>query len=260
MSKLDLDDYEVFFLDMDGVIVMSGRPIPGAVESVNRLKSYGEVYVLSNNSTRTRERFAENLFDLGVDLPPERVVNSAFVLAEYLLEKRGPSSVFTVGEEGLDQELEEVGHDVVVPEESEVLAVGMDRELTYDELDRALTGLAKGATFFATNSDGTFPTPDGESPGAGACVGAIKGMGFEPKRIVGKPSRIAAEIALEAAGKPEPGDCLVIGDRLETDIRLAERANMDSVLILSGVETTDSLRESELKPTYVFEELSDLFS
>lgn len=260
MKTLDLEDYEVFFVDMDGVIVMSGQPIPGAVESVNELKSHGEVYVLSNNSTRTRDKFAENLKELGVELPPGRVVNSAFVLSRYLMENRGESSVFSVGEEGLDQELESMGHEAVEPVESDVVAVGMDRGLTYEELDRALTGLTNGATFFATNSDGTFPTPNGESPGAGACVGAIKGMGFQPERIVGKPSRVAAEIAIEVAGNPDLEDCLVIGDRLETDILLAERGGMDSALVLSGVETRESLEESGIDPTYVVEELREVFS
>lgn len=259
LKTLDLYDYEVFFVDMDGVIVMSGRPIPGAVESVNDLKSSGKVYVLSNNSTRTRTRFAENLKELGVELPPGGVVNSAFILSKYLMENRGESSIFTVGEEGLDRELESIGHDIVEPEESDVVAVGMDRGLTYEELDRALTGLTDGAEFYATNSDGTFPTPEGESPGAGACVGAIKGMGFEPERVVGKPSRVAGDIAIEVAGNPDPGNCLVIGDRLETDILLAERCGMDSVLVLSGVESRESLEKSEISPTYVVDEFPEVF-
>ena len=258
MNKVDLSSYEVLFVDMDGVIVMSGSPIPGAVDAVNRLNSRGEVFVLSNNSTRSRKRFAGNLKDIGVRLPAGRVINSAFVLAKFLREEKGPLSVFTVGEEGLDLELRELGHEITDPEKSEIVAVGMDRGLTYEKLDRALTGLNGGANFFATNSDSTFPTPDGESPGAGASVGAIRGMGYEPEKIVGKPSKVAADIAMEVAGASSPEDCLVLGDRLETDILLAERAGMDSVLVLSGVETEESLGKSDFKPTYVVHDLPDI--
>ncbi len=257
-KKVDLNHYQVFFVDMDGVVVISDQPVPGSLDAMQQLKSLGKVYILSNNSTKTRKSFSDNMTELGLDFPSERVVNSAYVLARYLKERIGPVKVFTVGESGLDEELEQIGHSIVKPAESKILAVGMDRNLTYEKLDRALTGLNGGATFFATNSDSTFPTPDGESPGAGASVGAIRGMGYEPERIVGKPSKVAANIAMEVAGVSEPSECLVLGDRLETDILLAERAGMDSALVLSGVETEESLEKSDLKPTYVFRELPEI--
>jgi 4-nitrophenyl phosphatase len=83
-------------------------------------------------------------------------------------------------------------------------------------------------------------------------------MGFDPEEIVGKPSSVAAEIAMEVAGTTNPGDCLVIGDRLETDILMADRAGMDSALVMTGVETKKSLEASEVNPTYVFDDLREL--
>lgn len=237
---------------------MSSQLISGAPEALAELGKFGDVFILSNNSTRTRQKFAANLTDLGIDLPHSSIINSAFVLAKYLRELRGTTNAFVVGEEGLGEELELMGHEVVGPAEAEVIAVGMDRNLSYDKLDDALTGLLSGAEFYGTNADRTFPTPEGESPGAGASVGAIKGMGFEPERIVGKPSSVAAEIAMEIAGTDNPEDCLVIGDRLETDILMAERAEMDSALVLTGVETRESLEESDIEPTYVFDDLREL--
>lgn len=260
MSELVLSDYEAIFVDMDGVVVMSSQLIPGSTDALVELRNFGDVFILSNNSTRTREKFSENLSDLGIDLPPGSIINSAFVLAKYLEERRGPTKTFVVGEEGLGRELELEGHEIVEPAKAEVIAVGMDRNINYDKLDDALTGLLSGAEFYATNNDKTFPTPDGESPGAGASVGAIQGMGFEPERVVGKPSSTAAEIAMEVAGTSNPGDCLVIGDRLETDILMAETAEMDSALVMTGVESRESLEKSELKPTYVFEDLQDLLA
>ena len=260
MNGLDFNNYKAIYVDMDGVVVRSSQLIPGTPESLNYLGDFGDVFILSNNSTRSREKFAKHLEDLGISLPPGSVINSAFVLAKYLLEHDGPSDTFVVGEEGLGEELELMGHKIVNPEDAQVLAVGMDRNISYEKLDGALSALNSGVKFYATNNDKTFPTPDGESPGAGASVGAIIGMGFEPKRIVGKPSSITAEIAVEVAGIDSPGDCLVIGDRLETDILMANRAGMDSALVLTGVETRKSLNKSDIEPTYVFEDLQKLVS
>ena len=254
----DLTNYEYFFVDMDGVIVITDQLIPGSVESLEELANFGEIFVLSNNSTRSRRKFADNLVDLGLDIPASSIINSAFVLAKYLKESRGSTTDFVVGEEGLEKELKQMGHRIVEPEEAGILAVGMDRYISYGKLDDALTSLLAGADFYATNADKTFPTPDGESPGAGASVGAIQGMGFDPEEIVGKPSSVAAEIAMEVAGTTDPGDCLVIGDRLETDILMANRAGMDSALVMTGVETKKSLEASEVNPTYVFDDLREL--
>jgi len=260
MSKLRLDEYEYFFVDMDGVIVRTDQLVEGSVDSLHDLSGFGGIFVLSNNSTRTREKFSNNLAGLGIQVSANSIINSAFVLAKYLQETRGPTSAFVVGEEGLGRELELMGHEIVDPSEAEVIAVGMDRGISYEKLDGALSALNSGAEFYATNADKTFPTPEGESPGAGASVGAIKGMGFDPDLIVGKPSSVAAEIAMEVAGTGDPEECLVIGDRLETDILMAERAGMDSALVMTGVETRESLEESGIEPTYVFESLQELVS
>ena len=260
MSKLKLNEYEYFFVDMDGVIVRTDQLVEGAVDSLRDLRDFGDIFVLSNNSTRTREKFSNNLAGLGIQVSAHSIINSAFVLAKYLQETRGSTRAFVVGEEGLDRELELMGHEVVDPSEAEVIAVGMDRGISYEKLDGALSALNSGAEFYATNADKTFPTPEGESPGAGASVGAIEGMGFDPDQIVGKPSSVAAEIAMEVAGTGDPEECLVIGDRLETDILMAERAGMDSALVMTGVETRESLEASKIEPTYVFENLQELVS
>lgn len=258
MTEAELGKYRAFLIDLDGVLVRGGQPLPGAAEALQRLKGLGKVIVLSNNSTRSRRAFAQRLQGLGFAVAPEEVVNSAYILARRLLELAGPSPVFTIGEEGLKEELELAGHRLVGPEEAAFLAVGMDRELSYEKLLLALRALRRGARFFAANADPTFPTPEGEVPGAGAVVGAITGMGFPPEEVVGKPSEVAFRVALEAAGISEPRACLVIGDRLETDILGAARAGLDSALVLTGVTSPKELAGSPVKPTYVAASLAAL--
>lgn len=257
-SKLKLEDYRAFLVDLDGVLIRGVEPLPGAVEALQKLRDIGRAVIFSNNSTRSRREFATRLQRLGFTIEPEQVVNSAYVVARHLLELAGPSSVFILGEEGLREELEKAGHRLRKPEGARFLVVGMDRQLTYEKLSQALQALLCGARFIAANADPTFPTPQGQVPGAGAVVGAIIGMGFPPEEVVGKPSPIAFKVALETAGVSGPKECLLIGDRLETDILGAARSEMDSVLVLSGVTGQEDLQGSKLQPTWVAESLAAL--
>ena len=256
-NKPELGRYRAFLLDMDGVLVHGWRPLPGAAEALRKLRSHGRVVVFSNNSTRSRRAFAQRLQEVGLEVAPEEIVNSAYVVAQYLRELNGPAKVYCIGEEGLREELELAGHRLVPPEEAQFVIAGMDREFDYQKLAEALRALLRGARLIATNTDATFPTPEGLLPGAGAIVGALRGMGFEPEAIVGKPSPIAFRVALSAAGA-RPEECLVIGDRLETDILGAQRAGLDSVLVLSGVTSQAELEGSPIKPTWVVRDLRSL--
>jgi HAD superfamily hydrolase (TIGR01450 family) len=258
MTRPKFENYCAFLIDLDGVLVRGSAPLPGAVEGLKSLKALGRAIVFSNNSTRSRRAFAARLQGIGLPIEPDEVVNSAYIVSRHLLELAGPSAVFTVGEEGLRDELQLAGHRLAGPEEAQFLVVGMDRHLTYEKLSQALQALRRGARFIATNADPTFPTPEGPIPGAGAVVGAISGMGFPPEEIVGKPSPIAFRVALQAAGISDARGCLLIGDRLETDILGAERAGMDSVLVLTGVTCRAEVERSSVRPTYVAESLAVL--
>jgi len=268
--KLELARYRAFLVDLDGVLIRGQEPLPGAAEALQRLKELGRVIVFSNNSTRSRRAFAERLTQLGLALTPEEIVNSAYIAAQHLRELAeagagaGSAQVYVIGEEGLREELELAGHRLVPPEEAEFLVVGLDRALTYEKLAGALRALLRGARFIATNVDPTLPAPGGLLPGAGAIVGAIQGMGFPPEVVVGKPSIIAFKVALATAGV-SPEECLVIGDRLETDILGANRAGLDSVLVLTGVTKREDLERQERgegkqdeKPTWIVESLPAL--
>ena len=258
MAGLRMGEYQAFLVDLDGVLVRGGEPLPGAAEALQNLKKIGRVVIFSNNSTRSRREFAERLQGWGFKVEPGEIVNSAYVVARRLLKLAGPSSAFTVSERGLQEELKLAGHRLVVPEEAQFLVVGMERKLTYGKLAQALRALLKGARFIAANADQTFPTSQGLLPGAGAVVGAIEGMGFPPEEVVGKPSPIAFKVAMEAAGVSDPGACLLVGDRLETDILGARQMGMDSVLVLTGVTTREEIERSRLQPSSIAESLAEL--
>jgi len=252
-----LGRYHAFLLDIDGVLVRGGEPIPGAAEAVEALQARGRCLLLSNNSSRSRAGLAQRLGDLGFTFKPEAVVPSSYVVARWLSETEGASPVWTIGEAGLAKELVLAGHRIVSPNEAEWLVVGISWNFQYSMLTDALRFLLDGGRYVATNTDGTFPTPEGPSPGAGAIVGAIQGMGFQPHAVIGKPSPIAYRIALEHVDTPKKA-VLMIGDRLGTDILGAKNAGLDSALVLTGISCREEMKGQGIRPTWIAEDLAAL--
>jgi len=258
MTRSDvLERYRAFLLDIDGVLVRGGEPIPGAAEAVEALRERGQVLLLSNNSSRSRVGVAERLGNLGFAFKPEAIVPSSYVVARWLLESEGTSPVWTIGEDGLRAELELAGHRIVSPDKAEWLVIGICWDFNYAMLAEALAFLLNGGRYIATNTDATFPTPEGPRPGAGAVVGAIQGMGFQPHAVIGKPSPIAYRVALEQVDAPKEA-VLMIGDRLETDILGARDSGIDSALVLTGISTREDIERQGIHPTWIAEDLSAL--
>lgn len=260
MCPWNLDHYDAFFLDVDGVLVHDGHPLEGVAETLEMLQQAGQVLILTNNSTRSRQQHAQNLSSLGLNIQPDNVICSSDVAAEYLRVTSGSTQVWPIGEEGLSRELLASGHELVdVPSAAEWVVVGMDRAITYKKLADGLHALANGARLLATNEDSTYPTPDALMPGAGAVVGAFRGMGYAPAVTVGKPERYLYEMALKQLGRPD-ANILMIGDRLGTDILGANRLGIDSLLVLSGIAQRTEIETSGIAPTWIAESISSLLS
>jgi HAD superfamily hydrolase (TIGR01450 family) len=250
--------YDAFLIDVDGVLTRGKDALPGAAKALAALRAYGRPLVLTNNSTRSRDDLARHLQRLGFVLSAGEVLGSSFLAARYLALHFGPSIVWVLGEDGVRREMELAGHRLAArPEDAAWVVVGMDRELTYEKLALALRALTAGARILATNEDATFPTPTGVVPGAGALVGALRGMGFAPADVVGKPSPAAYDVALDVLGLPAPR-VLMIGDRIETDVAGAEKAGLDSALVLTGVGSLDDIHRFGVRPTWVAASFADL--
>ncbi|MFC7232124.1 HAD-IIA family hydrolase [Saliphagus sp. GCM10025308] len=166
---------------------------------------------------------------------------------------------FVVGEDPLVAELEAAGVPVTAdPAEATVVLASMDRAFSYDDLRDALVAFENDPAFYATNPDRTCPVEGGEIPDAAAMIGAIEGLtGRELDRVLGKPSSIAVAIAADRLGV-DPERCLVVGDRLETDVVMGQQAGMTSVLVLSGVTDREDLEQSSIEPAYVLESLGEI--
>ncbi len=214
----------LWVVDLDGVVWRGNEPIWENVEALKKLD--GEKVFLTNNSTRARWEVEERLRKLGLE---GRVITSAYVAAKFL-KREGVTKVLPVGEVGLCEELVEVGLKLTYePAKAEAVVVGLDRTADYWKLSVASKAIMRGAMFVATNTDRTFPTEEGLYPGAGAFVEFLKASTGREPIIVGKPSKIMLEEATRGR------KAIIIGDRLETDIKMALDAGMEAILVLTGV-------------------------
>lgn len=235
----------VWVVDLDGVVWLADRPIPGGDEAVSRARARGvRLLFVTNNSSLTVGQYVEKLQGMGIDVPPDDIVTSAQAAAGLL--KPGSSAVVCAGA-GVTEALEQRGVEARAAGPADALVVGWHRDFDFARLTVACRAVWGGASFVATNRDATYPTPDGLLPGAGSLVAAVAcATGTEPV-VAGKPNPPVAELLLARAGGHVD---LVVGDRLDTDGLLARRLGVPFGLVLSGV-TRQHSEEGDVAPAHV---------
>jgi HAD superfamily hydrolase (TIGR01450 family) len=196
---------------------------------------------------------------LGIPTTEREVVTPLDSLVHYLDEHHRGAALLTVAEELVDQVLRDAGYDVTSdPLDAAVVVVSFDRTFTYAKLLAAYRAIRHGATIVATNPDPFCPTPEGGLPDCAAMLAAVETCtGVRAEAIVGKPSAHMGRAILGRLGV-EAHESVIVGDRLLTDIAMADELGMSSVLVLSGVTTLDDLAHSDVRPDYVARTLLDL--
>ena len=258
---MKLSSMKVFFFDLDGVLSI-GKEAPrylGGREVVEKIKALGKkALVLTNDSTHTRQEVQQNLANLGFGFAVDDILTSSFLTANYLTRKFGKASFFLVGEDGLKRELERAGHQLSETE-PQVVVVGFDRKLTYEKLDDALRFLREGAKLVGSYGGAVYMSDHGPALSAGPIIKALEYGSNKRAIMIGKPSPRIFRLALQLA-RERPHHAVMIGDQIETDILGARKAGVHAILVLTGVETRDTIRHSRIKPDDVFETVDDLGS
>ena len=252
--------YDGYIFDLDGTIYLGEHLIPGAKEVVAWLRGHGRRAVfLSNKPLEPGSSYAAKLTRLGIPATPDEVITSVQALIYYLREHHPRARLFVIGEKALLDELRREGFTLTeAVEEIDVVVAAFDRTLDYAKLNTAHQALVRGARFLATNADRTCPIEGGALPD---CAGVIAFLEATSERkvelIAGKPSANMLEAAVARLGVPKER-CLLVGDRLATDMVMGQQAGMDTALVLTGVTTREMLAQSDLKPTYVLESVADV--
>ncbi|HEV2778645.1 MAG TPA: HAD-IIA family hydrolase [Actinophytocola sp.] len=249
-----LDIYDAVLFDLDGTVYRGEQAVPGAAEAVGAVRDNPTtVRFITNNASRSPRQVADHLVALGVPTEPDEVSTSAQAAAAMLAERLAPgATVLVVGADSLADEVRLVGLRPVAEASPTPDAVvqGLDRSIGWRELSEAVLAVRAGALWVACNVDATLPTERGQLIGNGALVAAVATATGRQPLVAGKPNRPLLDQAGKAAGARRP---LVVGDRLDTDIAGAAAAELDALLVLSGVSQPADvlLAGSRLRPRYL---------
>ncbi len=256
----DLGGKRLFLLDMDGTIYLSDRLFPGTkpfLEAVER--TGGRCMYLTNNSSRSVDDYVARLRGMGLECARENFVTSVDALVFYLRSRPAYRLCYALGTRSFREQLSSAGVAVTdtLSDQVDCLLAGFDTELTFQKLEDACILLQRGVDFVAANPDWVCPTWYGAVPDCGSlCEMLFRATGRRP-RFVGKPRPEMVYLAMERAGVTKE-ETAVVGDRLYTDVAAGVNAGVDTVFVLSGEGTLADLEGSEVKPTWVLEDVGAL--
>ena len=245
-------------IDMDGVLYLGDKPLPGLPQFFAFLHEHDiDFQLVTNNSLLTPTMYVEKMGRMEVAVTEDQVLTSSIATADYLATRypRG-SHVFAIGEEGITNALQQAGF-LLSRRDPVSVVVGFDRDITYAKLREATLLIRSGVPFVATNPDLTLPVPEGQIPGTGAIVAAIAAAADQQPLYIGKPEPLLMEQALARMGAT-PETSAAVGDRPETDIVSAQRAGLLSILTLAGATDRDRLARSNVHPDIVLDDILSL--
>jgi len=256
---LALKKKKIVFLDLDGTIYSDNKPIQGAQEFLSYLKTQGlKYYFISNNSSRAKIDYVRKLSSFGIATPEDRIVLSTDGVISYLQSER-VKNIFLVGTRSMSKMFKNAGINTRSPN-PEYVVVGYDTELTYEKIRKASLFLQHGIDMIASHSDVCCPTPDGLIPDIGSILSLFeKATNRKPVKVFGKPNvEMIRHITEKHRVRPE--EIVIIGDRLQTDMELANRFGCDFICVLSGVTKRENIEQLEIFPSLIVNNLGHIIS
>lgn len=255
-----LKDVKLYLLDMDGTIYLDEDLFDGTLDFLKYIKDIGGKYFfLTNNSSKSVEKYIEKLAKLGISSTKEDFLTSTNATVLYLKDKKY-HKIYALGTTSFKEQLSESGLPITDKLEDDIdcLCMGFDTELTFQKLEDACILLNKGVDYIATNPDWVCPTWYGYVPDCGSVSQMLHHATKRMPKFIGKPEPTMAILAMEKAGyKPE--ETAVIGDRLYTDIACGVNAGIHSIFVLSGEGTMEDVKASDVKPEYIYNDIKALY-
>lgn len=246
-----------YLLDMDGVIVRGSELIPGADAFLERLRQRAiKFLILTNNPLYTPIDLQHRLQRIGVNLTTDHLYTSAMATARFLKSQMPNGTAFVIGESGLTQALHDVGY-VLTDRDPDYVVVGETTALSFERLTQAVRLVSQGARFIATNPDPSGPGEGGLTPACGAIAAFIESAAGVPPYFVGKPNALMMRTALRYLDEHSE-NAIMVGDRMDTDVRVGTEAGLETVLVLTGVTRREMVDRFPYRPTRIVESVADL--
>jgi HAD superfamily hydrolase (TIGR01450 family) len=259
MTERTIHDIRAFLLDMDGTLYVTEQLVPGALEFLALLRERELPYVfLTNNSSQRAEYYRDRLRRLGIAAETSDILTSGEATVHHLRTETPHRRVYLLGTPSLEAEFAEGGFTLVDAKEPDCVVVGFDKTLTYEKLKRACLLVAAGVPYFATHPDFTCIEDEGLIPDTGAFTEAIRTVTHRTPKVIGKPQPEMVAAALARLGHPA-AESAMVGDQLDTDQTMANRAGLFGVLVLSGETSRERLEAQRgVRPDLVVENVGEL--
>ncbi|MBO5878974.1 MAG: HAD family hydrolase [Clostridia bacterium] len=253
----ELRKKKAFICDMDGVIYHGNKIIPHVKEFMEWIEKEGKDFLfLTNSSERSPRELAQKLGRMGMNVGEEHFYTSALATASFLAGQCPRGSVYVIGEPGLTYALYEAGFSMndVNPD---YVVFGETRSLNYEKIEKAVRLVMNGAKLIGTNSDLTAPAENGIIPACRALITSIEMTTGKSAYFVGKPNPLMMRHALKKLGCHRI-DAAIIGDRMDTDIVAGIESELDTVLVLSGVSTVETVSQFPYRPKYILNDVGEI--
>ena len=261
-SRRNFFQYQYYFFDLDGTLMIENNPIQGSVELIHKLQSLNKsIFFLTNNSGYSDSHHIKRLAANGFEVNQRQFISSLGQSIKYLL-ANDIKEIFFLGTADANHDLQRASI-VTDSKTPKIVLIGNDTEITYQKFSRALELIYSGVPYFLTHSDFSRPTNIGLLPDVGAWALLIEELtGLSPARIFGKPDAGILDVTLETSlldlsSVISFDTAVIVGDRLDSDIALGLNAGISSVLTLSGVTSEKIFQESSFKPNMVVESVSE---
>jgi len=252
--------YKGIVLDVDGTVVREAAPITGAAAGLAAVRDAGLRRVFCSNNPIERPAAYEKRFaDAGFAVDEREVFTAGTITTDYLTTTHDTDEVLLIGEAGLREQFVDAGLSLTAdPRAADVVVGSLSRDFGYETLCETIIALDESTAFVGTDPDTVIPQDGPNRPGSGAVIHAMEGVVDRSVDVIcGKPSAHARRAVLNYLDVPAE-DCLVVGDRLNTDIALGADAGMTTVLTMTGITDEETLADATVEPDYVIDSLADL--
>ncbi|MEU0194772.1 HAD-IIA family hydrolase [Streptomyces afghaniensis] len=256
-----MESVRAVLVDIDGVLTVSWRPLPGAVEALREIRAAGlAVLLVTNTTSRTRASIAGTLADAGFPVSAEDILTAPAATAAHLAEHCPGARCALLNSGDIAEDLD--GVSVVDAADSSavpdvVLIGGAGPEFGYAALDRAFGHLQRGARLVAMHRNLYWRTAEGLRLDSGAFLAGLEQAARVEAEITGKPARAFFEAALVRLGAGA-GEALMVGDDIESDVLAAQRAGITGVLVRTGKFQPEDLRTADGTPDHVIDSFAEL--
>ncbi len=256
----DLKEKRLFLLDMDGTIYIDNELFDGTLDLLDYVKKVGGRYMfLTNNSSKSVEKYIEKLASLGIESTADDFLTSTNATVFYL-QKKNYKKIYAFGTQSFKKQLADANLPITDKLEDGIdcLCMGFDTELTFQKLEDACILLGRGVDYIATNPDYVCPTWYGYVPDCGSVSDMLYNATKRRPYFIGKPQPDMVNMAVEKTGFTKE-QAVMMGDRLYTDIACGVNAGISTIFVLSGEGTMEDVAKNEAKPEYIFENIKEVY-